>query len=89
MAIIITGTAGFIGFHTGKQANKNMMEMQLGDIPVTYADISKAKRLLDWEPKTSIEEGIKRFVEWFTTGKLINNINVDKLIKEQIEKENV
>jgi len=71
---------------TGKQANKNMMEIQPGDIPVTCADISKAKRLLDWEPKTSIEEGIKRFVEWFTTGKLINNIHVDKLMKEQIEK---
>jgi len=50
---------------TGKQANKKMMEMQSGDVPVTCADISKAKRLLGWEPKTSIEEGIKRFVEWF------------------------
>ena len=50
---------------TGKQANKNMMEMQPGDISVTCADISKAKRLMGWEPKTSIEEGIKRFVEWF------------------------
>ena len=74
MTILITGTAGFIGIHTakrlleeatGKQANKKMMEMQPGDVPVTCADISKAKRLLGWEPKTSIEEGIKRFVEWF------------------------
>jgi len=39
--------------------------MQKGDVPITYADISKAKRLLGWKPKTSIEEGIKLFVEWY------------------------
>ena len=37
---------------------------QLGDVPITYADISKAKRLLDWEPKTSFEEGVERFLTW-------------------------
>ncbi len=38
---------------------------QLGDVPITSADVSKAKRLLGWRPKVRIEEGIKRFVEWF------------------------
>ncbi|MCI0490213.1 MAG: GDP-mannose 4,6-dehydratase [Blastocatellia bacterium] len=38
---------------------------QPGDVPVTYADVSKARRLLGYEPGTDIEEGINRFVEWF------------------------
>lgn len=39
--------------------------MQPGDVPQTFADISKAKRLLGYNPQTQIEEGIHRFVEWF------------------------
>ncbi len=39
--------------------------MQPGDVPITFADISKAKRLLNYDPKTKIEEGIPKFVEWF------------------------
>lgn len=38
---------------------------QLGDMDVTYADISKAQRLLNYDPKISIEEGMKKFVEWY------------------------
>ena len=38
---------------------------QPGDVPVTYADISKARRLLGYNPQTSIEDGIAAFVEWF------------------------
>jgi len=38
---------------------------QPGDVPVTYADINKAKRLLGYNPSVSIEEGIERFVDWF------------------------
>ncbi len=39
--------------------------MQPGDVEITFADISKAKRLLNYEPKTSFEDGIKKFVEWY------------------------
>jgi UDP-glucuronate 4-epimerase len=39
--------------------------MQPGDVPQTFADISKARRLLNYNPQTQIEEGIKKFVEWF------------------------
>jgi UDP-glucuronate 4-epimerase len=49
----------------GKKANVEMLESQPGDVSVTYADISKAKRLLGYQPKVKIEEGIKRFVEWY------------------------
>jgi UDP-glucuronate 4-epimerase len=38
---------------------------QPGDVPQTFADISKARRLLGYDPQTPIEEGIRRFVEWF------------------------
>jgi len=39
--------------------------MQPGDVPITFADISKARKLLNYSPKTKIEEGIPKFVEWF------------------------
>lgn len=42
---------------------------QPGDVPVTYADVSKARRLLGYEPKTGIEDGINRFVDWFLHSK--------------------
>ena len=41
------------------------LPMQPGDVERTYADISKAKKLIGYEPKISFEEGIKRFVEWY------------------------
>ena len=41
--------------------------VQPGDVPQTFADIEKAKRLLAYNPQTQIEEGIRRFVEWFRT----------------------
>jgi UDP-glucuronate 4-epimerase len=39
--------------------------LQPGDVPQTYADISKARQLLGYDPHTQIEEGIRLFVEWF------------------------
>jgi len=39
--------------------------MQPGDVPQTFADIDKARRLLGYDPQTEIEDGIHRFVEWF------------------------
>jgi UDP-glucuronate 4-epimerase len=39
--------------------------MQPGDVPQTFADITKARRLLGYQPQTEIEDGIRRFVEWF------------------------
>lgn len=49
----------------GKKAKIVEKPIPKGDLPITYADISKAKSLLGWQPKTDIEEGIKRFVEWY------------------------
>jgi UDP-glucuronate 4-epimerase len=49
----------------GKKANVEMLEPQPGDVSITYADISKAERKLGYDPNIKIEEGIKRFVEWY------------------------
>jgi len=49
----------------GMEAKKNMMPMQPGDMKVTYADIAKSQDMLDYEPETCIEEGIKKFVDWY------------------------
>ena len=49
----------------GKKTKKNLMPMHAGDIPRSFADISKAKRMLGFEPKVSIEGGIKKFIEWY------------------------
>lgn len=48
----------------GKKARLNMMPMQKGDVPKTFADISKAHRMLGYAPKTAIEQGVAGFVEW-------------------------
>jgi UDP-glucuronate 4-epimerase len=49
----------------GKRAVIEYGPPQPGDVPVTYADIDKARRLLAYDPKTQIEEGVAKFVEWF------------------------
>lgn len=48
-----------------KKAVIDRQPLQPGDVPVTYADISKSRRLLGYDPQTKIEEGIPKFVEWF------------------------
>jgi UDP-glucuronate 4-epimerase len=49
----------------GVEAKKEFMDIQPGEVWETYADIEKAKRDLGFEPRTSIEDGIKRFMDWF------------------------
>ena len=49
----------------GKQAEKNMLPMQKGDVPATYADIDDLSREVGFRPNTPIETGIARFVAWY------------------------
>ena len=49
----------------GKKARLKFLPFQPGDVPITYANISKAKELLGYRPQVPIEEGIKRFVAWY------------------------
>ena len=52
----------------GKRAVIERMPEQPGDVPLTFADISKAKAQLGYRPTTKIADGIPRFVEWFRSG---------------------
>lgn len=49
----------------GKKAVKNMLPMQAGDVPVTYADIDDLVRDTGFRPSTTIEDGLKKFIEWY------------------------
>ncbi|MEO5720032.1 MAG: GDP-mannose 4,6-dehydratase [Chthoniobacterales bacterium] len=49
----------------GRKAEINRMAEQPGDVPITCADISKARRLLGYNPTTSFTEGLPKFVEWY------------------------
>jgi UDP-glucuronate 4-epimerase len=49
----------------GKKAVLDKQPMQPGDVEKTYADISKAKEILGYNPKTNFEDGIKKFVDWY------------------------
>jgi UDP-glucuronate 4-epimerase len=49
----------------GKKAIRNQVGMQPGDVNVTFADINKAQKLLNYKPKTSIDEGVSKFAEWY------------------------
>lgn len=50
---------------TGRQAIREDKPMQPGDVLLTWADISKARKLLGYSPVTSFEEGLKEFVQWY------------------------
>ncbi len=49
----------------GKKAKKNMLPLQPGDVPDTYADVSDLVKDVDYKPDTSVEDGIANFVEWY------------------------
>lgn len=49
----------------GRRAEKNFLPMQPGDVRATYADISDLARDTGFQPRTTIEEGLKNFVEWY------------------------
>ena len=52
----------------GKKAKIERLPMQPGDVDRTVADITKAKRLLNYNPQTTFEEGIRKFIEWRNNG---------------------
>jgi UDP-glucuronate 4-epimerase len=49
----------------GRKAEKNLLPLQPGDVPDTYADVQDLVRDVDYRPRTSVEEGVARFVEWY------------------------
>ncbi|MBP1473689.1 NAD-dependent epimerase [Frateuria sp. MAH-13] len=51
--------------HLGRSVQKNLLPMQAGDVPDTWADVSALRRDVGYTPQTSIEEGVARFVRWY------------------------
>lgn len=49
----------------GREARKNYLPLQPGDVPATYADIDALSKDIGYRPKTSIEEGIEKFIAWY------------------------
>lgn len=49
----------------GKKAKENLLPMQPGDVPITYADIDELTNDIGFRPETSIEKGIEKFVNWY------------------------
>ena len=49
----------------GRKAEKNLLPLQPGDVPDTYADVDDLVRDVDYKPETSVEDGVARFVDWY------------------------
>jgi len=54
-----------IAKHAGKPARIDELPLQPGDVAITYADIAHARDLLGYDPKFAMEDGVRRFVEWY------------------------
>lgn len=54
----------FMEKFSGKKAKLKIQDKVMADMEITWADISKAKKLLGWEPKVGFEDGIKRLMDW-------------------------
>lgn len=61
----LSSLVALLGRALGREPALERLPMQPGDVLCTYADISKARQLLGYNPQVPIEEGIPRFVEWF------------------------
>lgn len=51
--------------HVGKKAIKNMMPLQPGDVPATYANVDALYNAVDFKPETAIKDGVGEFVKWY------------------------
>jgi UDP-glucuronate 4-epimerase len=49
----------------GKEAQKDMLPLQPGDVPDTYADVTDLVEQFDYKPATTVEDGVARFVDWY------------------------
>ena len=54
-----------IGRVCGREVELERLPLQPGDVLVTYADVSKAREMLGYDPSTTVEQGVERFVRWY------------------------
>jgi len=58
----------------GLEAKRNYLPMQAGDIPATHADASKLEAYIGFRPNTTVEEGVRKFVEWYVGEKGVRRV---------------
>ena len=51
----------------GRKAQRNLLPLQPGDVPDTYADVEDLVRAVGYRPQTTVEEGVRRFVDWYVS----------------------
>jgi len=56
---------GYLETYCQKEAVKNFLPMQPGDVTRTYADNSRARERLEWAPRVTLKEGLEQFVQWY------------------------
>ena len=64
-AVQLTDFIEAIETATGRQAQRNLLPMQAGDVPATWADATLLKTLTGYTPRTSVREGVAKFVAWY------------------------
>jgi UDP-glucuronate 4-epimerase len=52
---------------TGRKATINLKPLQTGDVPDTFADVTSLAEAVGYKPATSVQEGVRKFVEWYRT----------------------
>src|SRR5262249_40585793 len=57
--------------HLGVTPRLELMPMQPGDVSLTCADVTKLRERVGFEPSTTLDEGLRRFVQWFRRGRLL------------------
>lgn len=65
----------------GKKARMNLLPLQAGDVPDTYADVEDLKNAVGYSPNTEIEVGVKRFVDWYLNYYAVES-HQDKVVEE-------
>jgi UDP-glucuronate 4-epimerase len=63
--IDLRGLIGLIEKALGRKANLKFLPAEPGDVPVTYADIAKSRKMLEYDPGVPIEQGVPEFVDWY------------------------
>ncbi|MGZ8472496.1 MAG: NAD-dependent epimerase/dehydratase family protein [Candidatus Deferrimicrobiaceae bacterium] len=63
--ISLSDLVGLLERVTGRKANRRFHPAQPGDMPVTYADIARARAEIGYDPKVPVAEGVERFVRWY------------------------
>jgi UDP-glucuronate 4-epimerase len=63
--ISLSDLVGLLERVTGRKAFRRFLPVEPGDVPVTYADITRARAEIGYDPKVPVAEGVERFVRWY------------------------